>query len=56
MDLARAHWVVDTLVSGNVWVNSLNILPLDLPFGGAKQPGFIRKNSRDTLDAQSGVK
>ena len=55
-DLTRAHRVADALVSGNVWVNSFNILPPGLPFGGAKQSGFGRENSLYTLDAYSEVK
>ena len=55
-DLARAHRVADALVSGNVWVNSFNILPPGLPFGGAKKSGFGRENSLYTLDAYSEVK
>jgi len=55
-DLSRAHRVADALVSGNVWVNSFNILPPGLPFGGAKQSGFGRENSLYTLDAYSEVK
>ena len=55
-DLSRAHRVADALKSGNVWVNSRNILPPSLPFGGAKHPGFGRENSIYTLDAYSEVK
>ena len=55
-DLSRAHRVADALISGNVWVNSFNILPPSLPFGGAKHSGFGRENSIYTLDAYSEVK
>ena len=57
--LARAHIlhrVADALISGNVWVNSFNILPPGLPFGGAKHSCFGRENSIYTLDAYSEVK
>ena len=50
-DLARAHRVADALESGNAWVNSYNLLPLGLPFGGAKHSGFGRETSAYTLDA-----
>ena len=50
-DLSRAHRVADALISGNVWVNSFNILPPGLPVGGATQSGFGRENSIYTLDA-----
>ena len=55
-DLSRAHRVADALISGNVWVNSFNILPPGMPFGGAKHSGFGRENSIYTLDAYSEVK
>ena len=55
-DLARAHRVADALEAGNIWVNSYNLLPPGLPFGGAKQSGFGRENGMATLDAYSEVK
>ena len=55
-DLGRAHRMANVHVSGNVWVNSFNILPPGLPFGGAKRSDFDRENSLYTLDAYSEVK
>ena len=55
-DLARAHRVADRLKSGNVWVNTYNILPPGLPFGGVKQSGFGRENSAYSLEAYSEIK
>ena len=55
-DLARAHRVASRLESGNVWVNSFNLLPPGLPFGGVKQSGFGRENSAYSLDAYSEIK
>ena len=55
-DLARAHRVADQLESGNVWVNTYNILPPGLPFGGVKQSGFGRENSTYSLEAYSEIK
>ena len=55
-DLARAHRVADKLESGNVWVNTYNILPPGLPFGGVKQSGFGRENSAYSLEAYSEIK
>ena len=55
-DLGRAHRVAHQLVSGNVWVNSYNLLPPGLPFGGARQSGFGRENSAYSLEAYSEVK
>ena len=55
-DLTRAHRVAGQLESGNVWVNTYNLLPPGLPFGGVKQSGFGRENSAYSLDAYSEIK
>ena len=55
-DLARGHRVAAALESGNVWVNTYNLLPPGLPFGGAKHSGFGRENSAYSLDAYSEIK
>ena len=55
-DLTRAHRVARHLESGNVWVNTYNLLPPGLPFGGIKQSGFGRENSAYSLDAYSDIK
>ena len=55
-DLTRAHRVARQLESGNVWVNTYNLLPPGLPFGGIKQSGFGRENSAYSLDAYSEIK
>ena len=44
-DLARANWVADDFVSGNMRVNSLNILLPGTLFGEAKKSGFGEENS-----------
>ena len=55
-DLSHAHRMADRLMSGNVWVNSFNILLPSLPFGGATHSDLGRENSINTLDAYSEVK
>jgi betaine-aldehyde dehydrogenase len=55
-DLARGHRVAAKLESGNVWINTYNLLPPGLPFGGVKHSGFGRENSHYSLDAYSEVK
>ena len=55
-DLTRAHRVAGQLESGNVWVNTYNLLPPGLPFGGIKQSGLGRENSAYSLDAYSEIK
>ncbi len=49
-DFARAHRVANAIEAGNVWINSYNILPPSIPFGGYKQSGFGRENGLVTLD------
>jgi len=55
-DLARAHRVANQLESGNVWVNTFNILPPGLPFGGAKSSGFGRENGMYAIEAYTEVR
>ncbi len=55
-DLSRGHRVAAQLESGNVWVNTYNLLPPGVPFGGVKHSGFGRENSVYSLDAYSEIK
>ncbi|MAJ34804.1 MAG: betaine-aldehyde dehydrogenase [SAR116 cluster bacterium] len=55
-DLARAHRMADRLDAGNVWVNTYNLIPPDLPFGGVKGSGFGRESSLFALEGYSDVK
>ncbi|WP_082652254.1 betaine-aldehyde dehydrogenase [Aureimonas sp. AU12] len=55
-DLARAHRVVASLEAGTTWINTYNITPIELPFGGAKESGLGRENGRAALDAHTQVK
>jgi betaine-aldehyde dehydrogenase len=55
-DLARAHRVIAQLEAGTCWVNSYNITPIELPFGGYKLSGLGRENSRAALDHYSQIK
>lgn len=56
LDLARAHRMADRLDAGNVWVNTYNLIPPDLPFGGVKGSGFGRESSLFALEGYSDVK
>lgn len=49
-DLARAHRVAATLQAGTIWVNTYNITPIEMPFGGYKQSGVGRENSMAAID------
>ena len=55
-DLNRAYRVADQLEAGNVWVNTYNLIPPDLPFGGVKQSGFGRESSLYAFEAYSDVR
>ncbi|MGQ7792725.1 betaine-aldehyde dehydrogenase [Faunimonas sp. B44] len=49
-NLGRAHRVAAALEAGIVWVNSYNVTPIPLPFGGSKQSGIGRENGLAALD------
>jgi betaine-aldehyde dehydrogenase len=55
-DLTRAHRVARQLEAGNVWVNSYNLIPPGLPFGGSKQSGMGREGSLYALESYTEVK
>ena len=55
-DVSRAHRLADALQAGNIWVNSYNLIPPGLPFGGSKQSGFGREGSVYALEAYTEVK
>ncbi len=49
-DLARAHRVIAQLEAGTTWINTYNITPIEMPFGGVKQSGMGRENSLAAVD------
>src|SRR5690606_34593526 len=55
-DMARAHRVVDQLEAGTVWINTYNLCPVEIPFGGSKQSGFGRENSAAALEHYTALK
>ncbi len=55
-DIARAHRVVDRLEAGTLWINTYNLCPVEIPFGGSKQSGFGRENSLAALQHYSELK
>ena len=44
-DLSRADRVVSQIQAGICWINTYNITPIEIPFGGYKQSGIGRENS-----------
>ncbi|MCD2180843.1 betaine-aldehyde dehydrogenase [Rhizobium sp. GN54] len=55
-DITRAHRVVDRLEAGTLWINTYNLCPVEIPFGGSKQSGFGRENSLAALQHYSELK
>ncbi len=55
-DLTRAHRVIDRLQAGTCWINTYNTMPVEMPFGGFKQSGVGKENSRAALDHYSQIK
>lgn len=55
-DLTRAHRVVAALQAGSCWINSYNICPIELPFGGNKQSGIGRENGRAAIEHYTQLK
>ena len=55
-DLARAHRVVSRLDAGTCWINTYNLTPIEMPFGGVKNSGMGRENSRAAIEHYTRVK
>jgi len=55
-DLSRAHRMMARLQAGACWINTYNVTPVELPFGGYKRSGMGRENGRWAMDAYSQVK
>lgn len=55
-DLQRAHRVAAQLEAGVCWVNTYNVTPVEVPFGGYKQSGIGRENGRITIEHYTQLK
>ncbi len=55
-DLNRAHRVIAELDAGTCWINTYNITPIELPFGGNKQSGLGRENGRAAIEYYTQLK
>lgn len=55
-DLVRAHRVADGLEAGTIWINTYNLTPVEMPFGGSKMSGVGRENSRAAIEHYTEVK
>ncbi|MFC6634398.1 betaine-aldehyde dehydrogenase [Microbulbifer taiwanensis] len=55
-DIQRAHRVADRLDAGIVWINHYNLTPVEMPFGGFKQSGIGKENSRRAFEHYTRLK
>lgn len=55
-DLSRAHRVAAGFEAGTCFINSYNDAPVEAPFGGTKQSGVGRENSKAAIEHYSQLK
>ncbi|MFT4681223.1 MAG: betaine-aldehyde dehydrogenase [Flavobacteriales bacterium] len=55
-NLEKGQRVVNQLQAGVCWINTYNITPVELPFGGYKQSGIGRENGTEAIDHYTQVK
>jgi betaine-aldehyde dehydrogenase len=55
-DVQRAHRVAARLEAGTVWINTYNITPVEMPFGGSKQSGIGRENGHAAVEHYTQLK
>lgn len=55
-DVQRAHRVAARLDAGIVWINRYNFTPVEMPFGGFKQSGIGKENSRRAFEYYTRLK
>lgn len=55
-DLTRAHRVIAALEAGTCWINTYNITPIEMPFGGNKQSGLGRENGKAAIELYTQLK
>ncbi|WP_293452378.1 betaine-aldehyde dehydrogenase [Planktotalea sp.] len=55
-DLTRGHRVIAQLEAGSCFINSYNDAPVEAPFGGSKQSGVGRENSKAAINHYSQMK
>ena len=55
-DIQRAHRVIDQLQAGTCWINTYNLTPIEMPFGGYKKSGIGRENGHAGIEYYSQIK
>ena len=49
-DIQRGHRVARAIEAGSVWINTFNLYPTEVPFGGFKRSGIGRENGTFAFD------
>jgi betaine-aldehyde dehydrogenase len=49
-DLSQAHLLAARITTGAVWINGFGLIDARLPWGGVKESGYGRENSRNGLE------
>jgi len=49
-DIQRAHRVISQVDAGSCWINTYNLAPPEVPFGGFKASGIGRENGHAALE------
>lgn len=49
-NLSRGYRVVSQLDAGTCWVNTYNLTPINMPFGGSKMSGIGRENGHAAIE------
>ncbi|MEL6585811.1 MAG: betaine-aldehyde dehydrogenase [Pseudomonadota bacterium] len=55
-DITRAHRMVANLQAGTCWINTYNLTPVEMPFGGVKASGLGRENAKAAIDHYTQIK
>ena len=55
-NLSRAHRVVSKIQAGSCYVNTYNMYPVQVPFGGMKMSGIGRENGTQVLNHYTQLK
>ncbi len=55
-DLTRGHRVAAAFQAGSCWINTYNLTPVEVPFGGSKQSGVGRENGLTAIEHFSELK
>jgi betaine-aldehyde dehydrogenase len=55
-DLQRGHRVIAQLQAGTCWINTYNLTPVEMPFGGYKMSGIGRENGHAAIAHYSQIK